>query len=180
MRKSPKFSPEVVERAVRMVFEAKDQYPSQWTAIESIACKIGCTAETLRKWVRQAERDQGLRDEPTTADQKRVQDCAGGHVDAGLSGDSLPSGCRTLCGGTGEPEVYPAQPSRVPRQVLALQRDSRQLVALRHRVYGSAERMARCGHTFATYPAVTQRIGWAAEGYPPPPLPFDRTSSRCA
>jgi transposase-like protein len=48
MRKSPKFSPEVMERAVRMVFDAKDQYPSQWAAIESIAGKIGCTAETLR------------------------------------------------------------------------------------------------------------------------------------
>jgi hypothetical protein len=52
MRKSPKFSPEVIERAVRMVFDAKDQYPSQWAAIESIAAKIGCTGETLRKWVR--------------------------------------------------------------------------------------------------------------------------------
>jgi transposase len=62
MRKSPKLSPEVVERAVRMVFEGKDQYPSQWAAIESIAGKIGCTAETLRRWVRQTERDQGLRD----------------------------------------------------------------------------------------------------------------------
>ena len=49
MRKSPTFSPEVVERAVRMVFDAKDQYPSQWAAIESISSKIGCTAETLRK-----------------------------------------------------------------------------------------------------------------------------------
>ena len=73
MRKSPKFSPEVVERAVRMVLEAKDQYPSQWAAIESIAGKIGCTAETLRRWVRQAERDQGLRQGPTTADQQRVK-----------------------------------------------------------------------------------------------------------
>ena len=61
MRKSPKFSPEVVERAVRMVFDAKEQYPSQWAAIESIAAKIGCTAETLRRWVRQGERDSGAR-----------------------------------------------------------------------------------------------------------------------
>jgi len=59
MRKSPKFSPEVMERAVRMVFDAKDQYPSQWAAIESIAGKIGCTAETLRRWVRRGERDVG-------------------------------------------------------------------------------------------------------------------------
>jgi len=73
MRKSPKFSPEVVERAVRMVFEAKDQYPSQWAAIESIAGKIGCTAETLRRWVRQTERDQGLRDGPGTAEQQRIK-----------------------------------------------------------------------------------------------------------
>jgi transposase len=74
MRKSLKFSSEVVERAVRMVLEAKDQHPSQWSAIESIACKIGCTAETLRRWVRQAERDQGLRDGPATADQQRVKE----------------------------------------------------------------------------------------------------------
>jgi transposase len=74
MRKSPKFSPEVVERAVRMVFDAKDQYPSQWAAIESIAGKIGCTAETLRKWVRQGERDAGVREGPTTAEQQRVKE----------------------------------------------------------------------------------------------------------
>ena len=74
MRKSPKFSPEVVERAVRMVFDAKDQYPSQWAAIESIAGKIGCTAETLRRWVRQGERDGGVRDGPTTAEQQRLEE----------------------------------------------------------------------------------------------------------
>jgi transposase len=73
MRKSPKFSPEVVERAVRMVFNAKDQYPSQWAAIESIAGKIGCTAEMLRRWVRQGERDGGVRDGPTTAEQQLVR-----------------------------------------------------------------------------------------------------------
>ncbi len=74
MRKSPKFSPEVVERAVRMVFDAKDQYPSQWAAIESIAGKIGCTAETLRRWVRQGERERGVRQGPTTAEQQRVKE----------------------------------------------------------------------------------------------------------
>jgi len=74
MRKSPKFSPEVVERAVRMVFDAKDQYPSQWAAIESIAGKIGCTAETLRRWVRQGERDSSVREGPTTAEQQRVKE----------------------------------------------------------------------------------------------------------
>ena len=74
MRKSPKFSPEVVDRAVRMVFDAKDQYPSQWAAIESISSKIGCTAETLRRWVRQGERDNGTREGPTTAEQRRVKE----------------------------------------------------------------------------------------------------------
>ena len=74
MRKSPKFSPEVVERAVRMVFDAKDQYPSQWAAIESIAGKIGCTGETLRKWVRQGERDTGVREGVTTVEQQRVKE----------------------------------------------------------------------------------------------------------
>ena len=74
MRKSPKYSPELVERAVRMVFDAKDQHPSQWAAIDSIASKIGCTAETLRRWVRQGERDGGVRDGPTTAEQQRVKE----------------------------------------------------------------------------------------------------------
>ena len=74
MRKSPKFSPEVVERAVRMVFEAKDQYPSQWAAIESISAKIGCRGETLRRWVRQGERDSGAREGPTTAERQRVKE----------------------------------------------------------------------------------------------------------
>jgi len=74
MRKSPKFSAEVIERAVRMVFDAKDQYPSQWTAIESIAAKIGCSAETLRKWVRQGERDSGRRAGPTTSEQQRIKE----------------------------------------------------------------------------------------------------------
>jgi transposase len=74
MRKSPKFSPEVQERAVRMVFDAKDQYPSQWAAIESIAGKIGCTGETLRKWVPQGERDSGVRPGATTNEQQRIKD----------------------------------------------------------------------------------------------------------
>ena len=73
MRKSPKFSPEVIERAVRMVFDAKDQYPSQWAAIESIAAKIGCTAQTLSNWVRQAERDAGKRPGLTTDERERLK-----------------------------------------------------------------------------------------------------------
>lgn len=61
MKKSVKFSPEVQERAVRMVVEAQGQHDSQWAAIDSIAGKIGCTAETLRRRVRQHERDTGRR-----------------------------------------------------------------------------------------------------------------------
>jgi transposase len=56
-----------------MVFDAKDQYPSQWAAIKSISSKIGCTAETLRKWVRQGERDSGVRSGTTTADLQRIK-----------------------------------------------------------------------------------------------------------
>ena len=60
-KNSNRFSPEVPERAVRMVLEHGGDHASQWAAIGSIASKIGCTGETLRKWVRQAERDRGQR-----------------------------------------------------------------------------------------------------------------------
>jgi transposase-like protein len=73
MKKTVRFSPEVQERAVRMVAEAKAQHDSQWAAIVSIAAKIGCTAETLRRWVRRAERDSGQRDGSTTAEQQRIK-----------------------------------------------------------------------------------------------------------
>jgi transposase-like protein len=56
-----------------MVFEHQAEYDSQWAALNSIAGKIGCTAETLRKWVRRAERDQGLRDGLTTSDRERLK-----------------------------------------------------------------------------------------------------------
>ena len=58
MGKSVKYSSEVRERAVRLVFEQRQDYESQWAAIASVAEKFGCTAETLRKWVRAAERQQ--------------------------------------------------------------------------------------------------------------------------
>jgi transposase len=70
---STKYAPEVRERAVRMVFEHQGEHASQWTAIGSIAAKIGCTAETLRGWVRQAERDHGLRAGPTSDDRERIR-----------------------------------------------------------------------------------------------------------
>src|SRR3546814_330595 len=67
-------SPEVRARAVRMVLEHAGEYGSQWGAISSIAGKIGCSAETLRRWVRQAERDEGSRPGPTSADRARIQE----------------------------------------------------------------------------------------------------------
>jgi transposase-like protein len=72
-KKLARFSPEVMERAVRMVFESRGEYESQWATIVSIAGKIGCTAETLRRWVRQHERDTGQREGPSTAEQERVK-----------------------------------------------------------------------------------------------------------
>ena len=72
-KSSNRFSPEVRQRAVRMVLDHGGDHASQWSAIGSIAAKIGCTAETLRQWVRQAERDRGLRPGPTTAEQERVE-----------------------------------------------------------------------------------------------------------
>src|SRR5215510_10580625 len=73
MNKVQKYSPEVRERAVRMVFERQAEHESQWAAINSIARKIGRTAETLRKWVRQAERDQGKRAGLTSSEQARLK-----------------------------------------------------------------------------------------------------------
>ena len=73
MNTSTRYSPEVIERAVRMVFEHGSEHASQWAAIESIAAKIGCTAETLRRWVRQRERDTGKREGMTTAEHDRIK-----------------------------------------------------------------------------------------------------------
>jgi transposase len=73
MKKSTRHSPEIRERAVRMVSEAGGQYASQWAAMTSVAAKISCTTETLRRWVRQHERDTGTREGPTTAEQERVK-----------------------------------------------------------------------------------------------------------
>jgi transposase len=76
MGKETRFSPEVRGRAVRLVFEQTKDNESQWATICSVAEKIGCTAETLRRWVRQAERDAGKREGLTTGEReefKRLQ-----------------------------------------------------------------------------------------------------------
>src|SRR5512143_2473513 len=73
MKTSTTFSPEVRERAVRLAHEHQGEHESQWAAICSIAAKIGCTAETLRRWVRQAEKDSGERAGVTTAERERIQ-----------------------------------------------------------------------------------------------------------
>jgi transposase-like protein len=70
---SPRYAPEVRERAVRMVFDHAGEYPSQWAAIESVAAKIGCAAQTLHSWVRQAERDAGQRAGLTTDERERLK-----------------------------------------------------------------------------------------------------------
>ena len=68
-----RFSPEVRERAVRLVLEQAKEHPSQWAAISAVAPKLGCTKETLRRWVREAERETGQRAGPTRAEEDRMK-----------------------------------------------------------------------------------------------------------
>jgi transposase len=73
MDRSTRYPKEVRERAVRLVFEHEREYSSQWAAISSIASKLGMTPETLRKWVRRAETDEGLRPGLTTTERERMK-----------------------------------------------------------------------------------------------------------
>ena len=74
MKKSNKFSPEVRERAVRMVQDHRGEYPSLWAAVESIAPKIGCVPQTLLEWVKRVEVDMGQREGVTSNEAQRVKD----------------------------------------------------------------------------------------------------------
>jgi transposase-like protein len=74
MGRQSKFAPEVRERAVGLVREALQGHDSEWAAITSVAEKIGCSPEALRKWVRQAQRDAGKRPGPTTEDKARIKE----------------------------------------------------------------------------------------------------------
>ena len=74
MSRASRYSPEFRERAVRMLQEQQDQHASQWAALNSIASKVGCTAETLRKWVKQAEIDQGMRAGLSSSDRQRLKE----------------------------------------------------------------------------------------------------------
>ena len=74
MNKRTRYSPEVRERAVRMVIEHERDYPSQWATIRSIAQKIGCTPETLRKWVHQHQKDHGQRPGISSDERARIKE----------------------------------------------------------------------------------------------------------
>ena len=74
MKTVKRYSPEVRERAVRMVSEHQHEHDSQWATIVSISAKIGCTAETLRRWVRQSEIDHGSRGGASASDRERLKE----------------------------------------------------------------------------------------------------------
>src|ERR1700720_4508318 len=74
MGRPSKYSPELRERGVRLVLEHAHEHPSQWAAIRSVAEKIRCTVEALRRWVRQAERDQGRRPGLTMDERQRMKE----------------------------------------------------------------------------------------------------------
>ncbi|HHO0113609.1 TPA: IS3 family transposase [Shigella flexneri] len=111
MTKNTRFSPELRQRAVRMVLESQDEYDSQWAAICSIAPKIGCTPETLRVWVRQHERDTGGGDGGlTTAERQRLKELERENRELRRSNDILRQASAYFCEGGVRPPLEKMMP----------------------------------------------------------------------
>ncbi|WP_433914597.1 IS3 family transposase [Escherichia coli] len=111
MTKNTRFSPEVRQRAIRMVLESQDEYDSQWVAICSIAPKIGCTPETLRVWVRQHERDTGGGDGGlTTAERQRLKELERENRELRRSNDILRQASAYFCEGGVRPPLEKMMP----------------------------------------------------------------------
>ncbi|EPX8389075.1 TPA: IS3 family transposase [Escherichia coli] len=111
MTKNTRFSPEVRQRAVRMVLESQGEYHSQWAAICSIAPKIGCTPETLRVWVRQHERDTGGGDGGlTTAERQRLKELERENRELRRSNDILRQASAYFCEGGVRPPLEKMMP----------------------------------------------------------------------
>ncbi|MBB8194929.1 IS3 family transposase, partial [Escherichia coli] len=111
MTKNTRFSPEVRQRAIRMVLESQDEYDSQWAAICSIAPKIGCTPETLRVWVRQHERDTGGGDGGlTSAERQRLKELERENRELRRSNDILRQASAYFCEGGVRPPLEKVMP----------------------------------------------------------------------
>ncbi|WP_374704918.1 IS3 family transposase [Escherichia coli] len=111
MTKNTRFSPEVRQRAVRMVLESQGEYDSQWAAICSIAPKIGCTPETLRVWVRQHERDTGGGDGGlTSAERQRLKELERENRELRCSNDILRQASAYFCEGGVRPPLEKMMP----------------------------------------------------------------------
>ncbi|MFS3289647.1 IS3 family transposase [Escherichia coli] len=111
MTKNTRFSPEVRQRAIRMVLESQGEYDSQWAAICSIAPKIGCTPETLRVWVRQHERDTGGGDGGlTSAERQRLKELERENRELRRSNDILRQASAYFCEGGVRPPLEKMMP----------------------------------------------------------------------
>ncbi|WP_432757525.1 IS3 family transposase [Escherichia coli] len=111
MTKNTRFSPEVRQRAVRMVLESQDEYDSQRAAICSIAPKTGCTPETLRVWIRQHERDTGGGDGGlTTAERQRLKELERENRELRRSNDILRQASAYFCEGGVRPPLEKIMP----------------------------------------------------------------------